>query len=354
MRRLIHQRLRKLGMPAGQVRPVEPETPHEAYYSHLDFSQESLQLETVSRVEELAEVVERASCTWIDINGAHEVGGMQKIGEIFKLHPLTVEDILSTDQRPKLEEFENYIFLTIQKPTYRREEQRIDVEQVSLILTRNVVVSLAEPARRTSAPIYTRMLREKNRIKRLGTDYLAYVIVDFIVDEYFVTMERAEDQIQELEKSLVTEPSTETMQSIHALRQDMILLRKSVWPLREVVAQLASTESELFDEGIQVYLKDLSDHILQVIEVIEVYRDMTSGMLDIYLSTVGQKTNEIMKTLTMIASLFIPLTLITGIYGMNFVDMPELHWAFGYPMALGLMAIVAAGMLLYFKKKKWI
>lgn len=196
-------------------------------------------------------------------------------------------------------------------------------------------------------------MRESGRIRNLGTDYLAYVIIDSIVDDYFLIMELTEDRIQEIEAELADEGGKDIMQRIHSLKQEVIRLRRSTWPLREVISALSYTTSPLFDEGIKIYLKDLQDHIVHIIELSEVYRDMIAGTLDVHLSSMSHKLNSVMKTLTMIASIFIPLSFITGIYGMNFTRMPGLTWTYGYPVILAVMLAVALGMLGYFKKKKW-
>lgn len=305
-------------------------------------------------VEELLPKLSEPGPCWIDIRGDHPVETFQKLAEGVGLHALTLEDILTQDQRPKVEEFPGYMYIVLQKPTYRAEQKRLEVEQVSLLLTDRYVISIHEHALDSFSPIHTRITQERKRICRLGTDYLGYCILDSTVDNYFIAVEHYEDKIEELEHTLPLGPRRETIEQLYQMRQEILLMRRSVWPLREVINTLSKMESPLFDEGIKVYLKDLQDHIFQIIEMAEVYREMVTGLQNIYLSTVSNQMNEVMKTLTMIASIFIPLTLVTGIYGMNFTDMPELHWTYGYPMAIGIMLFVALAMLFYFRRRKWI
>ncbi len=319
-----------------------------------DYLEDRIDEREVDDIEEVIPYKGKTTPTWIDLSGDHPIPTLQRLGEIFGIHALTLEDIVNPNQRPKVEEFENYMFIVMQKPGFGHDRPRIQVEQVSIILTPTTVVSIHERVPGPFSPIRARMHHERSRIRRLGTDYLAYVVIDSIVDEYFFTLERFEDRIAEVDEELTGLPGPEIIEEIHSMRREIILLRKSVWPLREVISSLSKTASPLFDKGIKVYLKDLQDHIFQIVELFEVFRDMVGGMLDIYLSTMSHRMNQIMKTLTMIASIFIPLTLITGIYGMNFVHMPELKWTYGYPIVLGVMALVAAGMLLFFKRRRWL
>lgn len=317
-----------------------------------NFTNDRLEEVEISQPQQLIPYRNELPPTWIDISGDHSLHILNQIAEIFRLHPLTVEDILSSDQRPKLEEFEGYMFIVLQIPHFL---EHIQIEQVSLVLTPTVVLSFHQQPTGRFAPIRAKVHQERKRVSRLGTDYLAYVIIDAIVDGYFLTLEHFEDKLQELDKKILNRNTSDApIESVHAMRQELMVMRRTCWPLREVISALRLTSSPLFDEQIKVYLKDLQDHIVQTVEVIEVYRDTVRGMLDIYLSTMSHHMNQIMKTLTMIASIFIPLTLITGIYGMNFTHMPELNWIFGYPVVLSFMACVGIGMFFWFKRKGWV
>ena len=346
MRRGIRQRLRRRGKAAPPPATAAEVEPTITVYDYLP---DQVDRRTITDLDELHALKEKPTPTWIDVSGSHPISVLQRIGEIFGIHALTLEDIVNRDQRPKVEEFDHYMYIVLQSPA-----PGAQLEQVSMILTPTTVLSIRERVPGPYSPIFTRMHHERNRIRRLGSDYLAYVLMDAIVDEYFFYLERMEDKIEEIEKELPEHPETETTRDVHRLRQEIIVLRKSVWPLREVITTLSKLESPLFDEGIKVYLKDLQDHIYEVVELLDVYRDMTKGMLDLYHSTMSHHMNQIMKTLTMIASIFIPLTLITGIYGMNFTYMPELHWRYGYPTVIGVMIVIGLGMLYWFRRRRWL
>jgi len=270
------------------------------------------------------------------------------------LHPLILEDIVNTEQRPKMEDFEQYIFVVLKMLQYNEKEDEIIAEQVSLILGSNFVISFQETEGDIFDPIRDRIRNSKGRIRKMGADYLAYALLDAVVDNYFTILEKIGEKIETVEEELVANPIPETLQIIHTMKREMIFLRKSVWPLREVVGGLQRAESALIQESTGIYLRDVYDHTIQVIDTIETFRDMISGMLDIYMSSVSNKMNEVMKVLTIFAAIFIPLTFIAGIYGMNFQYMPELEWQLGYFAVLLIMLLVAVSLLVYFRKKKWL
>ena len=270
------------------------------------------------------------------------------------MHPLVLEDILNTGQRPKLEDFDEYVFVVLKMFRYGDQVDGMGIEQISLILGPSFVISFQEEPGDVFDLVRGRIRESKGRIRKMGADYLAYALLDALVDSYFVVLERVGEKVEFLEEELVSDPRPETLQAIHNLKRDMLFLRKSVWPLREVVGALVRGEPSLFGESITVYLRDVYDHSIQVIDTIETFRDMVSGMLDIYLSSVSNRMNEVMKVLTIIATIFIPLTFITGLYGMNFKHMPELAWRWGYPMVWAVMLTVVVLMLFYFRRKKWL
>jgi magnesium transporter len=237
---------------------------------------------------------------------------------------------------------------------YNEKKNEIEAEQISLILGPHFVISFKESQSGVFDPIRERIRNQKSRVRKTGADYLAYALIDAIVDNYFIILEKLGEQIEDLEEELVTNPTPETLQAIHTLKREMIFLRKSVWPLREVVSGLERGESPLIHESTDIYLKDVYDHTIQVIDTIETFRDMISGMLDIYLSSISNAMNAVMKVLTIIATIFIPLTFIVGIYGMNFKYMPELEWRWGYFIAWAIMIVIGFVMVLYFKRKKWL
>jgi magnesium transporter len=292
---------------------------------------------------------------WINVDGLHEVEVLGTLGERFGLHPLVIEDILNTAQRPKLEDHGEYLFVVV-KSLYHGAGPDGDpeIEQISLVLGPTYVLSFQEREGDEFEPVRDRIRTEKGRVRQAGADYLAYTLVDLIVDQYFAVLERFGDQIESLEEELILAPTPETAHAIHHLKREMALLRKSTWPLREVIGALERSESPLIRESTKPYLRDVYDHTIQVIDTVETFRDILSGMLDIYLSSVSNRMNEIMKVLTIISTLFIPLTFIAGVYGMNFEHMPELSWPWAYPAVWLVMLVIAALMVVYFYRKKWL
>jgi magnesium transporter len=294
------------------------------------------------------------SCiTWINVDGIHDLETIEKIGRLCKLHPLTLEDMMNTDQRPKLEEYGDYFFLVLKMIHPSQDLDQIDSEQVSIIVRPNLVLSLREKESDIFNPVRDRLKTGKGRLRQMGSDYLAYTLMDTIVDQYFLILEKLGERIEFLQDELVANPKRMTLQKIHHLKREMIFLRRAIWPLREVLGRMERGESPLIQETTLLYLRDLYDHTIQVIDAIETFREMLSGMVDIYLSSISNRLNEVMKVLTIIATIFIPLTFIAGVYGMNFKYMPELEWKWGYPAVLLLMAAVGLCMLIFFRKRKW-
>jgi len=288
------------------------------------------------------------------LDGIHQLDNIEKIGEHFKIHPLVLEDIMNTGQRPKMEDFNDYLFIVLKMLSYDEEENETKTEQVSLILSSKFVISFQESEGDVFDPVRERIRSDRGRIRKMGVDYLAYSLIDAIVDNYFMVLEKIGEKIEDIEDELVKNPTPEVLHTIHRLKRELIFLRKSVWPLREVISRLERWESPLIDKSIDIYLRDVYDHTIQVIDALETFRDMLSGMLDIYLSSISNRMNEVMKVLTIIATIFIPLTLISSIYGMNFKYMPELDWFWGYPLVYTVMLAVSAVMLIYFRRKKWL
>jgi magnesium transporter len=280
----------------------------------------------------------------------HRADILEAVGAQADLHPLVIEDIHNTYQRPKVEDYEQYLYIVLKMISWDEAANEIRGEQVSLVLGKNFVLSFKEDPGDIFDPIRTSLREGKGRIRKQGPDYLAYALLDQVVDHYFIVLENLGEKIEDLEEELVTNPDAATLQTIHHLKRELIFLRKSVWPLREAISSLERWESPLLQPDTLVYLRDVYDHNIQVIDTIETFRDM----LDIYLSSVSNRMNEVMKVLTIIATIFIPLTFIAGIYGMNFTNMPELGWPMGYFMIWGLMIVIFIGMLIFFKRKGWL
>lgn len=304
-------------------------------------------------VRRCRDTAKTAGVTWINVNGIHDVGLIEALGKCLNLHPLTMEDIVNTSQRPKAEVFPDYIFVVLKMISFNEARRQVEMEHVSLILGANFVVSFQEDEGDLFDAVRTRIRSAKGRIRSMGADYLAYALMDAVVDHYFLTVERIGDHIEDFDDRILADPRPEDLQEIHLLKRDILGLRKAVWPLREEVSTLEKTESPLIRSETRVFLRDLYDHTIQVIDMVETFRDILGGMHDTYLSSLSNRMNEVMKVLTVIATLFIPLTFIAGVYGMNFEYMPELKWRWGYGLVWGVMLAVGMGMVCYFRKKKW-
>ncbi|MFH1665540.1 MAG: magnesium/cobalt transporter CorA [Candidatus Omnitrophota bacterium] len=339
----------------GEKRGVQPKI------TLMDYSESDYQERTLAAIEESFPFKDTSTVTWLNIDGVHETGIIEKIGARFNLHPLTLEDIAHTAQRPKFEDYGEYIYVVL-KMLYNGDNGNGDMvaEQVSIILGKNYVISFQEQEGDVFNLIRERIRKAKGRIRKMGADYLAYSLLDAIVDNYFLILEKYGEKIEDLEETLTVDSGPEDMRAIHNMKRTALFLRKSIWPLREMVSSLIRGESLLISRATGVYLRDVYDHAIQVIDTVETFRDMVSGMLDIYLSSVSNRMNEVMKVLTIIATIFIPLTFVAGIYGMNFnpqashFNMPELEWKYGYFFALGIMVLIALAMLAYFRRKKWL
>ncbi len=342
------------GHVPGELVHVGEKKVDEVKVSVIDYDDKNFQEKIIANIEELLPFKDTPTVTWININGLHDVDFIEKIGNNFEMHPLTLEDIVNTGQRPKYEDFDQYIFVTLKILMFDEEKKEIISEQVSLVFGANFVISFQEIEGDVFNPIRERIRNAKGRIRKMGPDYLAYSLLDAVVDNYFSILEKFGEKIEGMEEDLVANPTPQTLQAIHDLKRDAIFLRKSVWPLREVAGGLDRSESILIKKETHIFLRDVYDHTIQVIDTIETFRDMVSGMLDIYLSSVSNRMNEVMKVLTIFAAIFIPLTFMAGVYGMNFEFMPELKWKWGYFALLGLMAVVGFGMLFHFRRKKWI
>lgn len=307
----------------------------------------------VSDFEDCIPFLEDPHLTWINVDGHPSHALLESMRDYFKLHPLLVEDI-STEQRPKLEPYDSVLYIVVRSLYYNPEKILVDNEQVSLIVGERFLISFQEREHHISTYIKERIRSRKNRLKNLGSDYLMYTFIDVIVDNYFIVLEKIAESVDSMEEELISTTDSQILREIHLLKREIIIMRKSIWPLREVISKLHRDDYGWISPNITLYLRDLYDHTIQVVDTIETFRDMISGTLDLYLSNIGHKTNEIMKLLALAATIFAPLTFLTGIWGMNFKNMPELNWVWGYPASLGLMFVVIGIMVYYFKRKNWL
>jgi magnesium transporter len=327
----------------------DPIVLHVLDYDEVNFTEKDIKV-----AEESLPFKDSPTVTWLNISGVYDTSIVEKVGKLFSIHPLVLEDISNTTQRPKLEEYDDYIYIVMKMVSYSSDTHETLIEQISLIVGKDFVISFQERKGDTLESLRNRIRNGKGRIRKLGSDYLAYGIADSIIDHYYTVLEQISEHIEELEEELLVSPNQKILNSIYKLKQELVFLRKSVWPTRGMIGELQRSEHKLISKSIDVFLRDLYDHIIQVIDTVETFRDILSGMLDLYLSTISNKMNEVMKVLTIFAAIFIPLTFIAGIYGMNFDYMPELQTRWGYFGVLGLMAFLGFGMIFYFKRKSWI
>jgi magnesium transporter len=344
----------KSGLPPGSLVHVGEVHRHEHKISVVNYNKSTLEKHTVKSIEELLPYKTSDTITWVIVDGLKDVSIIDAIGQHFDIHALVLEDILNTHQRPKFEEFDDYLFIVLKAIALGKEEYNVEYEQISLLVLNNFVFTFKEKPDEVFDPILTRLSNDKSQIRNLGADYLAYIIMDTIVDEYFALQDTFDELIESVEDDLLTNPSTKTLSKIQKFKRELIFLRRTVSPLRELLAAIQRSESPLLDEKTRRYFGDVYDHAIRIIEAMESYRDLIAGMLDIYLSSVSNKMNETMKVLTVFASIFIPLTFIAGVYGMNFEYMPELKWRWGYPALWIVFVGVSVFLLRFFKKKNWL
>jgi magnesium transporter len=354
MRNLVRSQSKKRGLPPGTPVFVGDKLAEAVQITVIDYDEAEVIEKQLKSVDECKPFKGKPTVTWINVDGLHDAKLVESLAEGFGLHPLVQEDILNTTQRPKFDDYGDYLYAVLKMLQWDGERDEAVTEQISLILGMNFVISFQEKPGDVFGPIRERIRGGKGRIRKMPADYLAYCLIDAIVDGYFVVLEHLGDEIEAVESALVISPTPETLGGIHRLKRESLLLRKSVWPLREVISGLERTESQLVTDATHLYLRDAYGHSVQVIDTMETFRDMLAGTLDTYLSSLSNRMNEVMKVLTIIATIFIPLTFIAGIYGMNFKHMPELEWRWGYGVVLGAMAIASGGMLLYFRRKRWL
>jgi magnesium transporter len=344
----------KSGMPPGSLIHVGESQDFNVRISLVDYSADSFESRTVDSIEALLPYRDKDTVTWVNVEGIHDVALIEAIGQKFSIHPLVLEDIMNTHQRPKMEDYEETLYIVIRRPLFDREALKVDYEQISLLILDGFIFTFREEVDGLFDPVVRRLRESKGRFRSSGYDYLAYTILDVVVDQFFLFQDAMDLVFEELEDELMTEPTPDTLKTIQRIKRELIFLRRGVTPLREMLSELLRSESPLIQERTKLYLRDVYDHAIRVTEAMESYRDLIAGMLDIYLSSVSNKLNETMKILTVFSTIFIPLTFITGIYGMNFDFMPELKWKWAYPSLWLIFIVVAGGLLVFFRRKRWL
>jgi magnesium transporter len=344
----------KAGLSPGTLMYVGDKKVGKSRITVIDYDASGALEKEVASVEECFPFKETSTVTWINIDGVQDAGLIEKLGARFEIHPLVLEDIMTTTQRPKVEDLGNAVFVVLRMIESEPDGTALRADQLSLILGPNYVLTFQETPGDCLGAVRERIRGGKGRIRKLGPDYLAYAIIDAVVDNYFFVLEKLGEKIDCLEETLVDEPRRGLLHEIHGLKREMIGLRKSVWPLREVVSGLGRLETPLIAKSTGVFLRDVYDHAIQVIDTVESFREILTSMVETYLSSVSNRMNEIMKVLTIISTIFIPITFLVGVYGMNFTHMPEIGWRWGYAFVWLLIVGAVGTMFVFFHRKKWL
>ncbi len=341
-----------VGAPPGEIYYTGQERTERVKITLIEYNETDFFEQSFYDLSECVNHVREDMVKWINVDGIHKIELIEAIGKLYQIHPLTLEDIVHVEQRPKFEDYDNYV-VAIMKMIYF--DNHIQSEQLSILLFPNMVISFQEPHGGDAFDIIRKRLREgKGRIRKMQADYLAYALIDAVVDCYFHTLEKIGEKIEQLDEEIMHQGLQRLVNlKLHDLKREMIFLRKQIWPMREMANNMMRSETELINESTDVFLRDLHDHIVRIIDSIETYREMLSGIMDIYLSNNANKLNEVMKALTVISAIFIPVTFIAGVYGMNFKYMPELDTPYGYWITWGIMLTVMIGLGIYFKRKRW-
>ncbi|MCF7798527.1 magnesium/cobalt transporter CorA [Candidatus Woesearchaeota archaeon] len=350
--KLFSKTQQKIGLAPGTLQYTGKKTTEKIKIKLFDYNKDDFAEQIIDNHAELKNFIKPNLVAWVNVTGVHDTELISSVCDQFNIHPLVQEDIVNTNQRPKMEIDEESIFFVFHL-VHVNNDSTLEFEQISMVLGNDYVLTFQETEKDIFDPIRERIRGTKWRIRSRGTDYLAYAIMDLVIDHYFYVLELLGQRIEELETEILKEPTQAVFEKVHHLRRELVKIRRAVWPLREVVSQFHKSESKLIDKSTAMYIRDLYDHTIQVIDTTENFREMSSSLVDMYMTGVSNKMNEVMKVLTIIATIFIPLTFVAGLYGMNFNFMPELGWHYGYFATLGVMVIVAIAMIRYFRKKAW-
>ncbi|BAY92191.1 MULTISPECIES: magnesium/cobalt transporter CorA [unclassified Tolypothrix] len=335
-----------------------------AYYPEIiliDYNANNYTKQEIASPEECLQFLDANSVSWVDVRGLGNIDILQRVGQVFDLHPLVLEDVVNMAERPKTEDYDDQLLIIARMVVPKKNAFGFFSEQVSLVLGKTYLLTVQEePEHDCFDAVRSRIEKSKGIIRKSGADYLTYALLDAIIDGFFPVLERYGEQIEDLEEEVITRPTQKTLQKIYKIKRELLQLRRAIWPQRDVINSLMRDSGENISDEVRIYLRDCYDHAVQVIDMVETYRELTSGLMDVYLSAVSNKMNEIMKILTVVSSIFIPLTFVAGIYGMNFntekspYNMPELNWYWGYPLCLAVMAAIAGGLLFFFWRRGWL
>lgn len=354
MIRLFHRVTRPAAQAPGTVSFAGVQKVDEVAIKVIDYNAETYEERMVDGFADCAPYRDTDTCTWINVHGLHDTALLQGLGDHFGLHGLVLEDVANTHHRPKAEDFGDYLYVVCRMLSLADDGVHLQSEQISLVIGRNFLLSFQERPGDVLEPVRERLRKGRGRIRNGGPGYLGYALLDAVVDHYFYVLEAFGEQIETLEDELLREATMASLHRIHVLKREMVLLRRAVRPLRDVLAELDRDETPLLGEAVKPFLRDVYDHVIQVADAVDSFRDILTGLQDLYLSSVSNRMNEVMKVLTIFASIFVPLTFVAGIYGMNFEFMPELGWRWSYPIFWGAIVILVTLMLNYFRRKKWL
>ena len=349
----VSRRSKKTGVPPGTLIHIGREVTSDVVITRCCYDENSFVEDKAITLVELFTSKNDLTVEWVNFDGIHDVKMIEQIGTHYEIDTLILEDIVNSNQRPKIEDYGNYVYIVLKMLTYNSKTGEIDTEQVSIVFNSRIVFSFQEKMGDDFEPLRDR-IRKKNKIRKMGTDYLTYSIIDYVADNYFIVLEGIGERIEKIEEEVLSSPDNITLKRIHELKRDTLMIKKSIWPLRDVLGLMIRPENDFIQDSIVFDLRDAYDHTIEVIDTVEAYRDFLTGLLDIYLSGTSNKMNEVMKVLTLISTIFMPLTFIAGVYGMNFKRIPETEWYNGYFYILGFMIFVVLMMFIIFKKKKWI
>jgi len=354
MARFLKKRIKNKGEVPGTPVFVGEQKLEKCKIRLIDYDQKNLEELELPTIGPAAKYLDSNTVSWINIDGLHDMDIMTKVGELFQLHPITLEDITNTDQRPKLVDYDEYLYIVLKMLFYDEKKQEIVAEQLSMVIGPNYLLTFQERIGDVFEPVRQRIRKQKGRVRNFGPDYLAYILLDTIIDNYFYLIEALGDNIEDLEVELIDDSSPEKLSKLNFYKRELSYIRKSVFPAKDTISHLLRLDSELIGEEIKHFLKDLEDLAIQVNEALEVYRELLTDLLNVYHTNMGSKLNEIIKVLTIFSVLFIPLTFFAGIYGTNFEYLPELHFRYSYFIFWGVLLLIAVSMLYYFKRKKWL
>lgn len=348
------KRSEKIGLPPGTLVYIGDEVNENILITTIEYDKEDIIVDEKKELTGIIKASRQNTICWVNVEGIRDVELVEYLGKNFNLHPLLLEDILNTTQRPKVEDFGKYLSIFLNMLFWDEKKNKTESEQVCLILKENYLLSLQNRERNVFDMIRERLKTSKGRLRQMPVDYLLYALMDIIVDNYFIIVENLNELIESLEDEIETNPTEDTSQSIHSIKREIIKVRKSIWPVRDVVNKLIREEQEYISESTRIYFRDIQDHLIQILDNLDMFRDWTTGLRENYQSAVSNRMNEIINLLTIISTIFIPLSFLAGFYGMNFIYMPEFQNPYAYPILIIVMIGIAGTMLFFFRKKNWL